>query len=126
MWFAIVAAYCVTLGWAGLALGIALLVISRLGLTPLPEASVLRREEVIGFILLAGLVIARPWTPTQWDEFVWIAKARLESLGIAHECGVDLVKVSRNCHGCPPSSGLRKDVSTASRVRSSSSGQRCE
>jgi hypothetical protein len=81
LWFAIVAAYCVTLGWAGFALGAALLIISRLGLTPLPEASLLRREEVIGFVLLAGLVLARPLTPTQWDEFVWIAKARLESLG---------------------------------------------
>ncbi len=81
LWYAIVAAYCVTLGWAGLALAAALIVISRLGLTPLPEASVLRRQEVIGFALLAGLVLARPWTPTQWDEFVWIAKARLESLG---------------------------------------------
>ena len=44
LWYAIVAAYCVTLGWAGLALGVALIICSRLGLTPLPEATVLRRE----------------------------------------------------------------------------------
>lgn len=81
LWFAIVGAYCVTLGWAGLVLGVALIGLSRLGLSPLPDASALRRGELIGFGLLAALVLARPWTPTQWDEFVWIAKARLESIG---------------------------------------------
>jgi hypothetical protein len=30
---------------------------------------------------LTLLVLARPWVPTQWDEFVWLGKARLESLG---------------------------------------------
>jgi hypothetical protein len=30
---------------------------------------------------LGVLVLARPWVPTHWDEFVWLAKARLESLG---------------------------------------------
>lgn len=81
LWFAIVAAYCVTLGWVGLVLAVALFAVSRAGLAPLPDASPLRRGEVIGFALLAALVLARPWTPTQWDEFVWIAKARLESIG---------------------------------------------
>ncbi|MDP1823932.1 MAG: hypothetical protein Q8L48_11845 [Archangium sp.] len=28
-----------------------------------------------------ALVLARPWVPTQWDEFVWLGKARFESLG---------------------------------------------
>ena len=31
--------------------------------------------------VLAVLVLARPWVPTQWDEFVWLAKARFEALG---------------------------------------------
>lgn len=33
------------------------------------------------FVALAALVLARPWVPTQWDEYVWLGKARLESLG---------------------------------------------
>lgn len=87
VWFAIVAAYCASLGWAGLALGLVLLALSRAGLTPLPDPLPLRRGEVVGFLVLSALVLARPWVPTQWDEFVWIAKARLESLGFGG--GVD-------------------------------------
>jgi hypothetical protein len=30
---------------------------------------------------LALVVLARPWIPTEWDEFVWLGKARFESLG---------------------------------------------
>lgn len=30
---------------------------------------------------LSALVLARPMTPTFWDEFVWLGKARLESVG---------------------------------------------
>jgi hypothetical protein len=30
---------------------------------------------------LTALVLARPLVPTQWDEFVWLGKARLEALG---------------------------------------------
>ena len=30
---------------------------------------------------LTALVLARPLVPTQWDELVWLGKARLESLG---------------------------------------------
>ncbi|PZR13587.1 MAG: hypothetical protein DI536_12625 [Archangium gephyra] len=81
VWFAIVAAYCASLGWAGLVLAVALFVVSRAGLTPLPDPLPLRRGEVVGFLLLSALVLARPWVPTQWDEFVWIAKARLEAVG---------------------------------------------
>ncbi|MEW6430949.1 MAG: hypothetical protein AB1730_05515 [Myxococcota bacterium] len=33
------------------------------------------------FSVGALLVLARPWVPTQWDEYVWLGKARLESLG---------------------------------------------
>lgn len=32
-------------------------------------------------LVLGVLVLARPWVPTEWDEFVWLAKARFESLG---------------------------------------------
>lgn len=81
LWFSIVAAYCVSLGWAGLVLGVTLLAVSRAGLSPLPDATPLRGVEIAAFVALAALVLARPLTPTQWDEFVWIAKARLESLG---------------------------------------------
>lgn len=31
--------------------------------------------------VFALVVFARPWVPTQWDEFVWLGKARLEALG---------------------------------------------
>lgn len=81
VWFAIVAAYCVALDLPGLVLAVVLLAISRAGLVPLPDPQPLRRGEVIGFLVLTALVLARPWVPTQWDEFVWIAKARLESVG---------------------------------------------
>lgn len=33
------------------------------------------------FSVVALLVLARPWVPTQWDEYVWLGKARLEALG---------------------------------------------
>ncbi len=81
LFFSLIALYVASLGWAGLPLAAVLLVITRLGLTPLPDATPLRRGEVLSFLALSCLVLARPWTPTQWDEFVWIAKARLESLG---------------------------------------------
>ncbi len=81
VWFAIVAAYCVSLGPWGALLAAVLVVISRVGLSPLPNPLPLRRGELIGFAALSALVLARPWVPTQWDEFVWIAKARLETLG---------------------------------------------
>ncbi|MGV3624600.1 MAG: hypothetical protein ACO1OB_27520, partial [Archangium sp.] len=81
VWFAVVAAYCASLGLPGLLLAALLLGLSRSGLSPLPDPLPLRRGEVIGFLVLSALVLARPWVPTQWDEFVWIAKARLESVG---------------------------------------------
>jgi hypothetical protein len=36
---------------------------------------------VIALGALAAGVLARPMTPTFWDEFVWLGKARLESVG---------------------------------------------
>lgn len=32
-------------------------------------------------MVIALVVLARPWVPTQWDEFVWLGKARLGALG---------------------------------------------
>lgn len=33
--------------------------------------------------VLAVVILARPWVPTMWDEFVWLSKSRLEALGFA-------------------------------------------
>lgn len=36
---------------------------------------------MVMFGVLALVVLARPFIPTEWDEFVWLGKARFESLG---------------------------------------------
>ncbi|MDP2273254.1 MAG: hypothetical protein Q8N23_13235 [Archangium sp.] len=74
-WFAIAVAYACSLGVAGVGilLGLALLVTQGGSFTP----------ARIGRVWwgLFGLVLARPLVPTWWDEFVWLGKARFESLG---------------------------------------------
>lgn len=78
-WFAIAAAYLVALGAFGLG------VLAVLGLAwkasaaaPGEEPGTVSPASLLG---LGLLVLARPWVPTEWDEFVWLAKARFESLG---------------------------------------------
>jgi hypothetical protein len=79
---AVAALYSVSLGWWGVAL-----------LTCLFGALVMSRENtpntvhVIPAFAVALLVFARPWTPLYWDEFVWLAKARVASHGFF--AGVD-------------------------------------
>ncbi len=77
--------------WAGLAVLHAL----SLGLAGLPllgvvaAAVVLLRQPAAAPVaypwrlsaVVAALVLLRPWVPTHWDEYVWLGKARLESLG---------------------------------------------
>lgn len=41
----------------------------------------LRLSTIGAFAVLCAGVLARPMTPTGWDEFVWLGKARLESVG---------------------------------------------
>lgn len=76
-WFALAVAYALSLGWAG-ALVLATLVAASLALRRRETSVAVPWLAIAG---LAGLVLARPWVPTQWDEFVWLGKARLESLG---------------------------------------------
>lgn len=78
-WVALAALYACALGPAGAGIllvlaGAAVLTRRQLTATPLrfPWAPV---------AFIAVLVLARPWVPTQWDEFVWLAKARFETLG---------------------------------------------
>ncbi|MDX2015912.1 MAG: hypothetical protein SFW67_37305 [Myxococcaceae bacterium] len=67
------------LGGAGLVLASALLVCARL--TPRPPSQRSERLPWLALAALAVVALARPWVPVYWDEFVWLGKARLESLG---------------------------------------------
>lgn len=70
--------YVLALGPAGALLGVALAVGAVLLRAPAVERPAFPWRF---FAVLAALVLARPWTPTQWDEFVWLGKARLETQG---------------------------------------------
>ena len=74
-WFAIAVAYACSLGVAGVGIlvGLALVVTQSGSFTPARLGRV--------WLLPFGLVLARPLVPTWWDEFVWLGKARFESLG---------------------------------------------
>jgi hypothetical protein len=77
-WVAVAVLYAVSLGVAGvpllLLLGGAAVLVRRQAPGPIPRLG----WAALG--LLAVVVLARPWVPTQWDEFVWLGKARFESL----------------------------------------------
>lgn len=81
-WFAIAAGFALSLGPPGVAILIGLagawIVAKPLNpsLTPLGG-----RGIALG--IFAIIVLARPFVPTWWDEFVWLGKARFESLGFA-------------------------------------------
>lgn len=80
-----------TSAWAGLAVlyGLALGLPGLGLLAVLAVAAALARRASAGpvgfpwplLLGLAALVFLRPWVPTQWDEFVWLGKARLVSQG---------------------------------------------
>ncbi len=77
-WFAVVVAYAASLGGPGVfvLLGLALVASQASALSPTLSPAGER-----GLLGLTTIVLARPWIPTQWDEFVWLGKARFESLG---------------------------------------------
>ncbi len=75
-WVGISILYAASLGLPGLVILAALIIAGVL----------LRQEDTVSrpgllMLVIAVVVLARPWAPTYWDEFVWLAKARLESLG---------------------------------------------
>lgn len=77
-WAALAVLYALSLGLPGLGLLAALAVAAALG----RRASVVPPRFPWPLLLgLAALVLLRPWVPTQWDEFVWLGKARLVSQG---------------------------------------------
>jgi hypothetical protein len=73
--------FCGSLGVPGLAIALTL----ALGVWLSPRRLELAVAPSGTFFLVLGAValwaLARPWTPLYWDEFVWLAKARLGSLG---------------------------------------------
>lgn len=71
--------FATALGPAGFLFGVALL----LGVRHTPRSPSMRSPGLPwgAFGAVCLVVLARPWVPTQWDEFVWLGKARFESLG---------------------------------------------
>lgn len=69
------------LGFPGMITGAVLLLLVRQLPRPPSMASMNFPWTLLGVVAL--VVLAKPWVPTQWDEFVWLAKARFESLGFA-------------------------------------------
>jgi hypothetical protein len=80
MFLALGLLYASALGFAGVVLGTALLVCARLLPRPADEPAS-RLLPWGALVVLVAVVLARPWVPTQWDEFVWLAKARFEAQG---------------------------------------------
>lgn len=84
-WFAIALGFALSLGPAGIVILLGLLagwfVARRLDPSaaqrPLPLGG---RGSALAVVSL--IVLARPLAPTWWDEFVWLGKARFESLGL--------------------------------------------
>lgn len=69
----------VSLGAPGLGLLAVLLVFARLTRSAHEPTDAAFPWRFFGVVSL--VVLARPWAPTQWDELIWLGKARLESLG---------------------------------------------
>lgn len=82
LFVALAVAYACALGWPGAVLLIGwALVARRESVAPMPP------REAGAWLGVTAMVLARPWVPTHWDEFVWLAKARFVSLGFS--AGVD-------------------------------------
>ena len=77
-WFAVVIAFAVSLGGSGVFVLVGLAVVASQASGLSPTLSPVGERGLLG---LGAIVLARPWMPTQWDEFVWLGKARFESLG---------------------------------------------
>jgi hypothetical protein len=78
-WYALGLAYAFSLGPAGLLVLAGLL--GAVWALRGGERSQPRSFPWVWLAVLAALVLARPWVPTGWDEFVWLGKARLEAWG---------------------------------------------
>jgi len=76
-WFAIAVAFAGSLGVAGMGILVVLGGVTALS----PSLSPSGRGRFFPLVILAVVVLARPWVPTAWDEFIWLGKARFESLG---------------------------------------------
>lgn len=80
-WVAVAALYAAALGLAGLPL-LGVLAVAALVARRRPASTPVADPVPWPWLLaLAVVVLARPWVPTLWDEFVWLAKARFEALG---------------------------------------------
>ena len=77
-WFAVVIAYAASLGAPGVFVLVGLAVVAS---QASPLSPTLSPAGERGILVLSVIGLARPWIPTQWDEFVWLGKARFESLG---------------------------------------------
>ena len=73
--------YAASLGASGLPIAAALLAALAFDEHREPVFTAFPRAWTAGFVALAAVVLWRPMTPTCWDEFVWLGKARLESEG---------------------------------------------
>ncbi|MFT3707043.1 MAG: hypothetical protein QM817_05175 [Archangium sp.] len=74
--------FCGSLGAPGLA--IALTLAFGIWLSPRRLEQTAATPPAVFFAVCAAValwILVRPWTPLYWDEFVWLAKARLGSLG---------------------------------------------
>ena len=76
-WFAIGVLYACSLGVPGIAILLALAFTATQTLTPAAD----RTPGPLVLFVISVIVLARPWVPTEWDEFVWLGKARFEALG---------------------------------------------
>lgn len=65
--------YAAALGWVGLGV---LAVAAVAAWRSAPSQVQLRRQALPFLLALAAVVLLRPWTPTMWDEFIWLGKAR--------------------------------------------------
>jgi hypothetical protein len=80
-WFAIALAFALSLGPAGIVILLALIVAWWIARPATQSVHPLGgRGRTLAIVSL--VVLARPWVPTWWDEFVWLGKARFESLGL--------------------------------------------
>jgi len=77
-WVSLALLYALSLGLAGVPL---LVMLAGAAWLARHEAPVQSKTPWLVLGLLGVAVLARPWVPTLWDEFVWLAKARFESLG---------------------------------------------